>query len=527
MSLLDYISFLKEGFLYEEKGAKTKKPTAWKAELADKFKDFFPQASMPVIDKGGNALRANFAPEENLAKKQISDFFTGLKNKEGGPAFSDVKVGDPFRGKMDADYTFYDLEKGIETKNAEVGSGQFDTYRVDCDSYVFYVVNTGSTGKTVGKKKTTPAALGLAGEGMRWFDAASLLSDIDRQLKDNSKVPNPAVAAYLLDCAQTVMDKTKPKWNDVNDLLAVQEKWTSGDLSLSNEHPKISGEDKKDLVNDFGEVLDAVYLLSSIKKLDANSDPTLYGLQFPSASNEALADILVDGVRISAKSEKKGGKPSIQPVIAEAIQQNPSDKKAQGISLSSEETELLEMFKHVNSQLKVGQWYDSVEVYLYFAEQMSPRMAPIVMKRLEHLKGVIGEDLSKACVVNYLDETLKTPAKKKEFIEEYWKATGFNAKKKPNYNKKGLDLIAAVYYPLAVEVVDALNKSYGGTDKALTGLIRKYVLYKQMYLGIDVKSEPDVIRISGVSSMYVPSVEFYARASSNTWNAGLGFEWVV
>lgn len=532
MGLLDYTTFLRESFLYEEKEVKAKKPTAWKAALAAKFKAFFPQAAEPVIDKAGNALRANFAPEETLARKQISDFFAGLKNKEGSPAFSDVKVGDPFRGTMDADYTFYDTEKGIETKNAEVGSGMYDAYKVDCDSYVFYVVNTGSTGKTVGKKKTTPDALRLDEMGP-WLDAPSLVVDIKNQLDNRELVPDPKIAAYLYDCATTVLNQTEVgKWGDVNVLMAQKGKWASVEYKLNDEHSAVPDADKKDIVNDFGEVLDAVYLLKAVTNVKTTENP---GLSFPKGSNNPLSDILLDGVRISCKSEKQGGKPSIQPVVEESISRYKAgtwNGKEEGVTLTPKEEELLNMFKAVDALKKVGQWLNSIDVYLYFAEAMNPKMeqlAPLALKRLNYLKSKIPGGLKKDNVIKYFEDTLKTPAKKEAFIKEYFKATGFKATKDElDYSGSALDMIAPIYYPLATEVVVALNKYFGPTSEepgVFTTVMRKFISYHQLYLGISAKADPDTIRISGVSSHEVPRVEFYARASSNKWNAGMGFEW--
>jgi hypothetical protein len=150
---------------------------------------------------------------------------------------------------------------------------------------------------------------------------------------------------------------------------------------------------------------------------------------------------------------------------------------------------------------------------------MSAKIAPIVLKRLDYLQNKIGKDLSKDSVISYLDGL--SFDEKKSFIEDYWKNTGFAAKNAPKFEKEGKDLIATIYYPLAVDVVKALNNEY---SNSLTSLVRKFIEYKQVYLSINAKKNPDALTFSGISSRYVPEVKFYARASSNTWNAGLGFE---
>jgi hypothetical protein len=512
MSLLDYTTFLKEGFLFEG-GAESGKPQ-WKEDMDKKVLAFNPQSSPTQSVKTGEAVRANFGSEDGgQATDQIIKFFKDMYG------FLEVEIAETFSGKKDISYTFYDGGKN-ELKNAKAGTNKYITHKVKADGNIFYVVNTGATGKTVGKKKTNPAALGITDK--QYLTAESLANDVILRLKESGDTFYEPAKNYMISCVEAVLSNAEIKWANVTALLDDSSNWSTSYFSLGQEHGGLENEDKKDIINDFGEILDGIYLLKAVADVKTSTDTSLNGVIFPGKSNEPLADISLDGAKISSKAEKGGGRPSIQPLVEIISSAKPAALSGKGVGLTEDEVELMNMFNHVNAELRSGQWLDSVEVYLYFARIMTPKVAPLAITRLNYLEKVIGKDLSKSAIVNYFDKTLVTPQEKQKFIEAYWTKTGFKAKKPPNYADKGNDLIATVYYPLASEVVEALNTHYG---IALTNLVRKFVLYKQVYLGIDVKQDPDALKISGISSKYVPEVKFYARASSNAWNAGMGFEW--
>jgi hypothetical protein len=390
------------------------------------------------------------------------------------------------------------------------------------------VTNNGAKGKSVGKKSTTPSKLGLG--GIQFFDALTLKEEAKKAIqgKLNEKEIYPPAADYMIDCVESVLLGSKdfePKWENAGKLLADPGNWSRPAIKLKKEHPGLTPGDIKDIVNDFGELLDGIFLLNTVTDLRSNkSDPKLQGLIFPEGSNYPLADILLDGIRVSSKAEKGGGRPSLQPVIEEIASVTPGKMHSEGIALEPKELELKNMFDHINKELKVGQWFDSVEVYLYFAKQLAALQNDdgtpvIIIKRLKYLEDRIGADLSRPSVIAFLDSM--TASEKEIWLEKYWKDTGFKIKKAVKYTDEGKDLIAAIYYPFAVEVVDWLNNHHGAD---LTGLIKRFVSYKQIYLGIDAKQNPDMLVFSGISSIVIPAARFVARASASDWNAGIGFE---
>ena len=510
MGLLDYTMFLKESLILEAM-------TAWKIYVHSELEKFLPGSSALKGETG--ELRANFGEDPGVAEDKILRFF---RDHLG---FIDAKIEDiGTLGKTEVAYTQYD-GKAFTQKTAMIGSDSFPTYKITFDDNTFYVTNTGAKGKSIGKKKTTPSELQLT--GIQFYDANTLAAQAIQTIqgKVNEKVLYPPAADYMIDCVESVLAKEfAEKWDDANALLADPGNWSRPIIELSKAHEGLSSGDINDIVNDFGELLDGIFLLNTVKNVTAGYDESLHGLIFPRGSNYPLADILLDGVRISSKAEKGGGRPSLQPIIEEIAGITPGIMHSKGISLTPEELELKNIFDHINKELKAGQWLDSVEVYLYFARQLAniPKYMPapaIIQERLDYLEGSIGADISRPSVIAFLDSM--TAGEKKIWLEKYWKDTGFKIKKAINYKDAGKDLIAAIYYPLAGEVVDVLNNWYGA---ALTALVRKFVSYKQIYLGIDAKQDPDTLRFSGISSAVIPSVKFVARASASNWNAGIGFE---
>lgn len=520
MSLLDYTNFLRESLLVEM--------TGWKTYIYGELERFLPGSS--VVEGGAGELRANFGAVPAEAEDKILRFF---RDHLG---FTNAKIEDMgVMNKTKRAYTQYKVSldddgKEIKTftqKNGESGSGTNTTYKVTFDDNTFYITNTGSKGKSIGKKKSSPSELGLT--DIQFYDAKTLAEAAIRALqgKVNDRLLYPPAADYMIDCVQSVKDMAisdKEMWDNAKALLADKTNWSRPDVKLSKTHKGLSLGDINDIVNDFGELLDGIFLLKSVKDIKIGEDPGLYGLTFPSASNFPLADILLNGIRVSSKAEKGGGRPSLQPVIEEIAKITPTAMHDEGISLTAKELALKNMFDHINEKLKVGKWFDSVEVYIYFAQQLAALQnkdgTPVIInKRLKYLNDKIGADLSRPSIIQFLDGM---NAKEKEiWLETYWKDTDFKIKKAIDFKEEGKDLIAAIYYPFAVEVVEWLN-DYHGDD--LTSLIRSFVSYSQIYLGIDAKQNPDTLRFSGISSVYVPFVRFVARASASDWNAGIGFE---
>lgn len=523
MGLSNYTTFLKESLILEA-------VAIWKTYVYRELEKFLP-GSNPAESAATGELRANFGGDSAVAEDTILRFFrdhlgfTNAKIEDMGVMNKPKKAYTQYSVSLDGDGKEI---KTFKQETAPVGSNSLPTYKVTFDDNTFYITNNGAKGKSIGKKKTTPSELGLA--DIQFYDASTLATKAIEalQAKAESKLLYQPAADYMIDCVQSVLSGSKdfkPKWANANALLADETNWSRPEVKLSKAHAGLSTSDINDIVNDFGELLDGIFLLNTVTDVKMpGTDTSLQGLTFPKGSNYPLADILLDGIRVSSKAESGGGRPSLQPIIEEIAQITPGAMEAKGISLPEKELALKTMFDHIKDKLKVGQWFDSVEVYIYFAEQLDAlrdgeNNPVIVNARLKYLKDNIGADLSRPSVIAFLDGM---SAKEKEtWVEKYWADTKFKAKKAIDYNKDGKDLIATIYYPFAVEVVQWLN-DYHGDD--LTSLIRRFVSYSQIYLGIDAKQNPDTLVFSGISSVYVPFARFVARASASDWNAGIGFE---
>jgi hypothetical protein len=389
--------------------------------------------------------------------------------------------------------------KGQVRQGKNLGSNDYASYKItSTDGIESWVTNStveldSGGNQEIGKKDLTPAKLGVSG--------------IEGNIKMYTSI-SEGTQQFLISLAHDVKNNSTAKYDNMKSYFDAGK---SGETIKLSSNSNIDAKSLNNIVNDYGEILDGVYLLTVIKDIGS-------GLEFPSAQNEALSDLWVDGWNVSSKAAKGGGRPGIDAIVkACAIHAN----SGLDLALSEAETELYNILLDMETIKKGGQ-LPSVEVYIQIANTL---MSTGKMKNsgFEHFLNVSGNSATKLTrkdILSFIMELAKDPEKYEDFMGTFWTKCG-TAPTKPESpediikHKKGDEF----YYPLAVEVVSNLNTYYRGH---LATIINKLLVVKQMYLTIDLRN--DLIKFLGTSSGSIPAAKFVARGSSSTFNAGLGYE---
>lgn len=488
------IAMNKAQVLNERLSAKTVKA---KQPFWDSYFKNVPVAAIPINTKSRELIRAPFGANDGKeAEENITKMFKG----------AGVEV---------AEITFH--EKGVmrSSKN-DLGSNDYPTYTVitkDGDEY--YITNNiveldGGGVSEIGKKVSNPSSMGLA--DIEFTSMSSLLSAIESNL--GTKTWSDTTKAYMLGLAKCVANEPKLNFKDM------QAFWNAGEINETLDASKyidtnteIDERSRRNIINDFGEVLDGVYIMKTVKDLGTS-------LVFPGSGNEALADLYVEPWAISSKAKKGGGKPSINALVTVC-----ADSHAKGDKLNSTDTreqELYDLLIKFSGILK-GRTLPTVESYIMTGNML---IANGLLKNSGYeffikTSGLNPETMDRNDIMAWLQAYAAKDAKVfDKFIVDYRKATGVNPKDKMTAESFLADPIGdGFYYPFAVEIARVLNDNY--TD-ALRALINKFLVVKQMYFGIDIKK--NVISIRSTSSNTINAAKFMARGSAKNFNAGLAYE---
>ena len=401
--------------------------------------------------------------------------------------------------------------KGQVRQGKNLGSNDYASYKItSTDGTESWVTNStveldSGGNQEIGKKDLTPAKLGVS--GIIFKDADSLIKVIEGNIKMYTSI-SEGTQQFLISLAHDVKNNSTARFDNMKEYFDIGKSGETIKLSANND---IDAKSLNNIVNDYGEILDGVYLLTVIKNIGS-------GLEFPSAQNEALSDLWVDGWNVSSKAAKGGGRPGIDAIVkACAIHAN----SGLDLALTTGETELYNILLDME-KLKKGNQLPSVEVYIQIANTLmsTGKMQNSGFYHFINASGLDATKLTRKDILSFIMELAKDPAEYDKFFKEFWSKCGtFPTKPESPENiikhKKGDEF----YYPFAVEVVNNLNTYYRGD---LATIINKLLVVKQMYLTIDLRN--DLIKFLGTSSGTIPMAKFVARGSSSTFNAGLGYE---
>lgn len=475
----------------------------------DAYQSFVPGAAFPVNTKPGEVIRAPFGIDDGkLPQENITIMF----NKAGYSV---------------EDITFY--EKGAY-RGKTYGSNAYPSYVVKLkgDSKEYIVTSTTLTTDTgekieILKKRSNPLALGI--DGIEYTNVDRLIKDISEGSEGiDSKDWNEDTKNYMKALMYAVKGETKQKFTDAEAF------YKSGNISESINLDKYVKDIKqpdlmsmRNITNDFGEVLDGIYLLNVIK---SKKEPLI----FPNGS-EALADIYMGNWAFSSKAKGIGGKPSIGYLSRVCYEFSISDTEF--ISEDKREIELFTILSDLGKNVNKTNSMPTIESYIIVANYLdkygfmkgsawSYFLKEAKLKPDTVTKNDIGKFLNNLANTNpkqftkftsnffKLAGSVPTRDVLKEWTPEKYIEAGKNAPQ---------PLDSPFYYTFSKSIEKILNKEY---KKQLSLLINKFLVLKQIYFKIDIKK--NTLTLDSESSNTVSNSKFFARGSSNKYNGGLGYK---
>jgi hypothetical protein len=339
--------------------------------------------------------------------------------------------------------------------------------------------------------------------------------DIEANLQ-NIKTISDSTRDFLISLANQVSIGTKSRFKTMEEFF--QRGKFEELINIDSKNYNLDQKSLNNITNDFGEVLDGVFILSSIQKLKD-------GLEYPSGENEALSDMWVDGWNVSSKAEKGGGRPSIDALVTIVAMHRAS---GEDLSLTTPEQQEFYNLLLGLSQLKgAKKTLPTVETYTYLAQKFIENgklsldgsgFGSFIKKF--NAKMSINPIHRKTILMDLMHLAKEDPKAYEDYMNEFWtKCNSFPTS--PMNAEQFLKSKKAdeFYYPLAVEVARVLNDHY---QDAILTIVNKLLVVKQMYLSIDLTKNS--IKFIATSSDTVSKVVFAARGSSKTFNAGLGYE---
>lgn len=485
----EFVEFLNESTF--------KSKAAMQATFAEAYAKTFPNEMKPSGTKSGEAIRANFGsdPEQNIQK-----------------LFSELDI--PIQTII------FHPKKTIRNEKV-LGSDDYDTYEIiTTDNETYYITNRN---EDVGRKDLTPKNLNLEGP----YTNGKAFSELVVREIDNLKWINSDIREFMKYLVEiTSKSKFSQKYNKMKDFFEV-----STHNETINFDKDFEFDDKviKNLTNDFGEVLDGVYLSTIIKDLGE-------GVYFPTAANELLQDLVVDTWSVSSKAAVGGGRPSIDGLVqkCKAFEEG-NDKN--GLEESDPNLRnFLEIFKRLaDDDMRRSSKLKTIETYTLLGQKFTEynilhtdSCFNYLIQTANELRmnnfGIGKNPISREELCELMVNISKE-GKWESFIKEYLNKTGTVPKKDiptseevstlQGANKK----IGIIAYPLSKEIVKILNEDY---SQLLTELVNKVLNVKQMYLSIDIKK--DNISFRSATSDKIKKVTFEVRGSTNNFNQGLGFK---
>jgi hypothetical protein len=469
MSLLDYKSFLNESKLNEAKA-----PASYKQPFYDAYAKLFPRENDPKNTKSGEVIRAKFGLDGMEAEENIKKMFA-----EAGLSVSSIQSHIP----------------GTVRDGDRKGSDEYYTYEVKSGPDTFFVTNSAKTTKSggvqeIGRKVVGPANLGLNGV---YKDAGSLIRTVEGAIKSVNWM-KPSTKDVLINLARSA-GNVKPRFNNMKEFF--DSKNFSDFAALSSDLESLDPASLQNVINDFGEILDGIYVLSSVRNIKD-------GLEFPEESNRPLLDIICDGYMISSKDVRGGGSPSAAPVIA---------------ALNDPELTLDQGEKDLASILTPIIGKGVYEQYMSLADSLLSKKSLSSNSAYQHLLSVMGRSSrpSQSDLEKYLtnlsdDDYIK-------LVSELEAKSGRQAKKPALDAKKR---IGPVFVNITKECGDTLNKQY---QEAFSSITTKVLSLKQIYLAIKIKDKKMEFT-SKSSDIMQAKFETSKSTPENPFNAGLSFKFM-
>ena len=413
-------------------------------------------------------LRANLGSNSGEAEGTVTAMLKGLKLKERDYKIDQVvpgtfipEIGRPISG----DYTSYKvtLLQHVDLLGDNLQKGDF-----------IFITNKSKQGKTgevgiVGKKMLTPDRLGVTKgvyNSIASFQSLVLNSLVSLPLPENYK-------EFLTVLVKTVAESKTKQFASIEDFIA-------GGASINFKLPDnaLEGIDQislNNIMNDFGELLDALMLLNITGGSNA-------ALSFPQSSNEKMVDFYFNGWSISSKAGAKGGTPTGDTIMQEIYSKI---KAGEIIPTTSTEQDFYKLADVWVNYTKLSR--SSIYSRVFSICQLN-QTNDSGFSYLKQTTGLEFTKMTEDAVVAWFDELYEKDREEfKLVLSNFWTKCKMSwtkgmlndyTEKYKNLNKR----VGVVMYPLSVEATHFLNQNYTEELTKFTQLITNIL---QLYISLD------------------------------------------
>lgn len=506
MSLLDYKSFLNEMRLYEKHDYKAIDKITFTDLENSNLIEFFTWAKQTYPNK--------FFPDNiDLVKKAFIKKTLTINVPSSNESKVRSEVADYAKSKG-WKFTPNDKAGHIDIEIPYPDSDKFDKVRIrDSGSYGVETEAKNKESKqdkdfeTLSKGSTLPTNLGIASDDTLYKDAKSLLDKLTGSITANTNFTE-SLKKWLINLAEATAQIPSSN-KSVKDWFAnpevVKQTVKIPDFPLDTDG-------KNEVAKNYGEVLDAIFLLSYFT--------VETGLKIPAKANEPLVDLYIDGYHVSAKESKGGGSPSIKTIVERIILQNMKFKDPDEQTLADILKQPLVVKATSETSFGVFDSYFSIAESLAAKHLQEMPAFTIFKDYVASINpGIKFVDKDKKALESLFDEKDKEAKDENyiEFLQSVFKAAeykpaGFNpAKPKNSFNY--------LFIALCKEIGEVLNNNY---QEAFQGICNQTINMKQGYLKVDLKN--DTLEFEFYSSQNLKAVFNTSKSiPTSPYNAALSF----
>lgn len=463
MGLLDYTMFLRESFLFEKKETKAK---VFQRPFFAAFKKLFPNELDPQGTKPGEAIRARFGFDgDGTAEKNIEKLFSEIKIKD--EKSDTVEKGIPIDS--------IDVHPPGQMRMEGYGSNDYSTYEVKSGADIYWVTNASAATaeggvQEIGRQQLKPANLKLNGT----YKSAIELCNATVSAINGLSWMKQSTKDFLIGLAKATAKNTTPEFTDMTTFFASMS--YAQNVSVGKLTSDLDPRSLQNVINDFGEVLDGIFILALVETF-------VEGLSFPLEPNKPLLDIECDKYMISSKDATKGGKPSAATIL-DAM------KNTKALALTDKEE--IDLCSILSPTPAMSTW----DQYIHVADALQQRghlkdSAYQVLIDAMKIKGKPTIEAAEEYVKNLSDNEYTN------LVDSMAQKANRTFKEPVLKVRKGFSEIGPAFVNISKEVGDALNANY---QDQFSSVVTKIISLKQIYLKIRFRDE---------------NLEFVAKASQS------------
>ena len=413
-------------------------------------------------------LRATLGNNNGEAERMIVAMLKGLKIVDSSYKIDQIAPGTfiPEIGRpVSGDYTTYKITllQQVELLGDKMQSGDF-----------IFITNKSKQGKTgeigiVGKKLLTPDRLGVT-KGV-YNSVASFQSLI---LNSIEGLPIPEnYKEFLTVLVNTVAESKTKQFDSIEEFIASGES-----VKFKLPERALEGIDQislNNIMNDFGELLDALMLLNITGGNNA-------ALSFPQISNAKMVDFYFNGWSISSKAGAKGGTPTGDTIMQEIYSKIRAGEIIVTTSAEQDFYKLADVWVNY-TKLSRSSIYSRV-----FSICQLNQANDSGFSYLKETTGLEFTKMTEDAVVSWFDELYEKDIEEfKLVLSNLWTKCNMSWTKGMlnNYTEKYKNLfkrVGVVMYPLCVEATHFLNQNYTEELTKFTQLITNIL---QLYINLD------------------------------------------